>query len=232
MSANDQSGFRVRLEGASLLDLVQMECLSGATRAVRVTSSGRQGALFFRGGQLVHAEAGAERGETAAFTILGWTEGAIHPTDRVVPTESSIATPWQALLLEVARRRDEDAREPHERETKLVPFPERPGAPAARKTPVKDDPPKEARAAVRLSPDGQVRATRGDAEALVAMAAYAARLGEVVGELLGADGFRALECTYKRGGGCFVFRDARGDLMAVEPAEGVDLSAIRRRLGL
>ena len=48
-------GCRAKLAGVSLWDLVQMECLSGRERVIRVSSGADVGYLFFRGGQIVHA---------------------------------------------------------------------------------------------------------------------------------------------------------------------------------
>lgn len=47
----DDDGFRVSLEGATLPDLVQMECLAMSNRVFRVTSGNHIGYLFFHRGQ-------------------------------------------------------------------------------------------------------------------------------------------------------------------------------------
>jgi len=74
-----ESGFRANLHGASLADLVQMECLSGHERVIRISSGTDVGYLFFRGGQIVHAVSRRGIGETAALEILRWNDGTFEP---------------------------------------------------------------------------------------------------------------------------------------------------------
>src|SRR5580704_13715796 len=101
------SGFQARIKGANLADLVQMECLAGSRRVVRVTSGDQVGYLFFRGGQVVHALARSLIGEAAALEMLGWDEGTFDPAERDWPSKDSITCNWQGLLLRAAQARDE-----------------------------------------------------------------------------------------------------------------------------
>src|SRR6185503_20275901 len=105
-----ESGFRASLHGASLADLVQMECLSGRERVMRVCSGGEVGYLFFRGGQLVHAVSRRGVGETAALEILRWNDGTFEPCNAGWPERDSISSSWQNLLLIAAQHRDESGR--------------------------------------------------------------------------------------------------------------------------
>jgi len=99
------SGFQARIKGANLADLVQMECLAGSRRVVRVTSGDQVGYLFFRSGQLVHALARSLVGEAAALEMLGWDEGTFEPGERDWPARDSIPCNWQSLLLRAAQAR-------------------------------------------------------------------------------------------------------------------------------
>jgi hypothetical protein len=122
-------GFRAKLAGVSLWDLVQMECLAGARKVVRVTGEAGIGYLYFDRGQIVHAVTAARSGhqlaghevagQEAALEILGWTNGSFQPCDRPWPEVAAIVTSHEALLLEAARRRDERERAA----TNLVSFP-------------------------------------------------------------------------------------------------------------
>lgn len=115
-------GFSAQLRGVSLWDLVQMECLARSRLAVQVVGDGGVGYLYFDGGHIVHATTAIRMGEAAALEILGWTNGSFHPCDRPWPERATIATSHEALILEVARRRDEG------RASNLVAFPGRSGA--------------------------------------------------------------------------------------------------------
>ena len=62
-----ESGFRANLHGASLADLVQMECLSGRERVMRVSSGGKSLRRSLGGG-------GSSR-STAAMVDIGESPG-------------------------------------------------------------------------------------------------------------------------------------------------------------
>jgi len=108
-SADDVApeGFAIRLPSAQLGDLIQINCLNRVRGAFRVSSEGRQGHLFFEGGQLIHADFGAVTGLDAVVQMLGWRGGAIEPCHAPWPPESSIDMGADALLLCAAQRLDE-----------------------------------------------------------------------------------------------------------------------------
>jgi hypothetical protein len=100
-------GFRAKLAGVGLWDLVQMECLAGSHLVVLVSGEGGIGYLYFDHGQIVHAVTTDHLGEAAALEILSWTNGSFQPCDRPWPEVATIATSYEALILQVAKRRDE-----------------------------------------------------------------------------------------------------------------------------
>lgn len=106
-----QHGFSGNFVGASLPDLIQMECLSGQRRALRVTSDEQVGYLFVADGRVMHAITAELIGEPAALAILSWSSGSFEPCQagfpRVPPIEASV----QSLLLRAAQYRDEAQRE-------------------------------------------------------------------------------------------------------------------------
>lgn len=105
------SGFDGHLRGATLADLIQLECLSGVRAAVSVHSLGRQAYLFFESGRITHALCGDLQDEAAVLEILGWDTGTFGSNDLVWPTRAAMSTPWQQLLMTAAHRRDELSRE-------------------------------------------------------------------------------------------------------------------------
>lgn len=238
-----ESGFRAHLHGASLADLVQMECLSGRERVIRVSSGGEVGYLFFRGGQMVHAVSRRGMGETAALEILRWDDGTFEPCSAGWPDRDSIGSNWQNLLLLAAQHRDESGRH------NLVAFP---GARAvAQRTPspppvsastvsrseasVNGESPSpllaQVRAAVRIDPAGNVVGSKGEAEELTQVAAYAARLAELVGDGLGMQGLVSVEVTQQRSR-TLIYKEKSGNTFALSAAPEADLSQVRERLGL
>jgi hypothetical protein len=109
--AAPSSGFEGHLRGASLADLIQLECMSGVRAAVSVHSLGRQAYLFFEGGRITHALCGDLQDEAAVLEILGWDTGTFGSNDRVWPARPAMTTPWQQLVMTAAQRRDEQERE-------------------------------------------------------------------------------------------------------------------------
>src|SRR5688572_25046831 len=101
------NGFEGVIQGAALPDLIQMECLSMTTRAVRVERGSFMGRIFFAGGQIVHAELGSSIGEKALFEMLYWKGGTFSIEEGVRPLDETITCDWHTLLLEAAHHHDE-----------------------------------------------------------------------------------------------------------------------------
>lgn len=244
------SGFHAQLSGANLSDLIQMECMTRARRVVRVTTRGNIGYLYFRDGHVGHASTLDLDGEAAALDMLTWDQGTFEVTERDWPPMDTIRTPWQGLLLKAAQRHD-DARH-----GKLVAFPQkerssvRPEGPSSsewlvpetevdvdvhmkanEKPSLESD---EFELSVRLSANGAVLFSNGapeaDVEDFAGMVAYASRLAELVGELIGVDGFQAMDVVFKQGQ-CVMYKED-GELVGLKLGPKADVAALRAKLGL
>jgi hypothetical protein len=270
-TTSSSSGFHAQLHGASLWDLVQMECLARSHLVIEVTGEGGSGYLYFDGGRVVHATTARNRGVAAAYEILEWTHGTFRASNRSWPTgASTIDLTHESLLLNAAKARDD-----RERGTSnLVAFPgraveleleddldesvedaledvdvelleveqEEVGEVAMRSPNIEDTPtspsvlPRNDSSAdfpvmLRLSAAGAVIRNKGGSEELAEAAAYAHRLVQLTGELLGFVEFVALECTFTEGR-CLVFREGDGDVVVLKPRPDLNLQALRERLGL
>jgi hypothetical protein len=254
------SWFRANLT-ASLTDLVQMECLARSTQVIRVISGDDVGYLYFQRGEIVHAMSSNAVGESAALEILGWETGSFEPCTAGWTSVPTISTPWQALVMRAATARDEARRDETKKRTVVTfprertqatmpdkpsqnlsgfPRPERPGsgqfATPAASAPAQSTasgPPsgRGIERAVRLDAEGKVVSTRGDADELAAMTAYATRLSSLIGERLGMETLRAVECmagTTRR----LFYIEKNGNLIGLETPADVDLTALREKLGL
>jgi Domain of unknown function (DUF4388) len=238
-----ESGFRASLHGASLADLVQMECLSGRERVIRISSGNEVGYLFFRGGQIVHAVSRRSVGESAALEILRWNDGTFEPCSAGWPDRDSITSNWQNLLLTVAQHRDESGRH------NLVAFPGSRTSPRTPSPPPSVPPPAssrsevsvtvetqapalaQVRAAVRIDQAGNVVSAKGATEELAEVVAYAARLAELVGDGLGMQGLLSIEVAHRRSR-TLIYKEKNGNTLALTAALDADLSQVRERLGL
>ena len=112
-------GFSAQLRGASLWDLVQMECLGRSHRVVQVVGEGGVGYLYFDRGRIMHATTAQRMGESAALEILSWTNGSFQSCERAWPPQATIRTSHEGLILQVAQLRDETSA------SNLVAFPGR-----------------------------------------------------------------------------------------------------------
>lgn len=250
-------GFSAQFHSASLWDLVQMECLARTRGAVRVTSKGQSGLLFFDGGRIVHAETAQAVGETAALEILGWESGSFDPCHVGWPRSTSITMGSEGLLLRAAQGRDEgggsnlvafpgrtveasapDASDPEafmiiddkDWESEVT----RPAGPnmgleTNRYAPSRGSDQVDLPLAVRVAPNGTVLEASDDD--LGDAIAYAGRLAALIGDLIGLDGFRALECASKDER-IVMFMEEGGDLVAGRISALTDITALRERLGL
>jgi hypothetical protein len=239
------TGFQAQLRGASLWDLVQIECLARKHRVVRVTTVGNVGYLYFDDGDIVHAATLELEGEAAAFEMLHWSQGTFETCERNWPEHPSITISWQALLLRAAQIKDEYGR------AKVLSLPSKDrvdhqGASITVESQMTMKAPpgdtgngsnahwnvEDFEVAVRLGPSGDVLASRGPTEEFADIVAYTARLVDILGELLGLEGFRGLECTFKHGR-CLLLREADGSILGVKPVSPqVDLSLLRERMGI
>lgn len=230
-----ESGFRAHLNGASLADLVQMECLSGRERVIRISSDGDVGYLYFRGGQIVHAVSRRGIGETAALEILRWNDGTFEACNAGWPDRDSITCNWQNLLLLAAQHRDESGRH------NLVAFPgaaarsaQRPSSTPPPPSVNSDSSPPmlaQVRAAVRIDANGTIVTSKGAADELSQVAAYASRLAELIGDGLGMSGLRSVE-VLQPSTRTLICREKSGTTLALTAAPDADLTQVRERLGL
>jgi hypothetical protein len=246
-----ESGFRASLHGASLADLVQMECLSGRERVIRISSGTEVGYLFFRSGQIVHAVSRRGIGETAALEILRWNDGTFEPCSAGWPDRDSIGSNWQNLILLAAQHRDEANRRDETSHHNLVAFPgarsgvPRPALPPPSVPPLSASSRSEGsvsteapapmlaqvRAAVRIDPAGNVVSAKGEAAELSQVAAYAARLAELIGDGLGMQGLVSVEVAQQHTR-TLIYKEKSGNTFALSAAADADLTQVRERLGL
>jgi hypothetical protein len=84
---------------------------------------------------------------------------------------------------------------------------------------------------LRLSPSGTVVVSRGASEDFGDIVAYACRLSELIGMLLGVERFSAMECLFKTGR-CFIVLQEDGEVVALRPQSTTDLKAVRELLGV
>jgi CheY-like chemotaxis protein len=96
-----------RVENITLPSFLQLLELERKTCTLAITSLGRAGGLFFRGGRLVGAATGELSGQPAALEIVTWEDADIEILDVCPQVEPEIGAGLSYLLMEGMRLQDE-----------------------------------------------------------------------------------------------------------------------------
>jgi len=97
-----------RLSEMSLATLVQLACQEGNQAQLSIRQGKSEAALYFEGGNIVHASLDDQVGEEVVYRILGWQDGEFSLDSGVAPPTHTIETPWSALLMDGLQRQDEE----------------------------------------------------------------------------------------------------------------------------
>jgi CheY-like chemotaxis protein len=106
-----QAGFQGMLRQVGLQDVIQMECLGRNSSILEIRNRQLTGHIYIEDGRIIHADAGAVKGEVAFQKLLSLPGGSFQLQHFEPPTERSIDGQWEFLLMEAARVRDETAGE-------------------------------------------------------------------------------------------------------------------------
>jgi CheY-like chemotaxis protein len=106
LGRDNENGFR-GIQSKSLMDILQMECLSQSSTVFRITRGSLVGKIWILNGDLIDAETDGARGEAAFRRILEWKSGTFETLPCEPERERSITKSINALLLETAQAIDE-----------------------------------------------------------------------------------------------------------------------------
>jgi CheY-like chemotaxis protein len=106
LGRDSDAGFR-GIQSKSLMDIIQMECLSRSSTVLRITRGTLVTKIWIQDGELIDAEAEGARGEEAFRRILAWRSGTFENLPAEPHRERTITKPINALLLESAQAMDE-----------------------------------------------------------------------------------------------------------------------------
>ncbi len=101
------SGFRGVLRSVGLTEIIQMECLNKNSSILRINAGSTTGLIYICEGNIIHAEAGAIKGEAALQKIFALAGGDFSLKPYAEPPERTIDGQWEFLLMEAAQKRDE-----------------------------------------------------------------------------------------------------------------------------
>jgi predicted regulator of Ras-like GTPase activity (Roadblock/LC7/MglB family) len=95
------------IAGIALADVIQLNQQNRFSGCVAVESSAGNGLLFFRDGEIIHAEQGKLTGEDAFHDVFAWPTGRYRLQPNVTTARSTIQKRSHHLLLDAARLLDE-----------------------------------------------------------------------------------------------------------------------------
>ncbi|MDZ4816877.1 MAG: response regulator [Verrucomicrobiota bacterium] len=98
--------FQGSLKHLQLIDIIQLKCLGKATSCLKVVNAmGQTGLIFFKDGNVVHAQTGVLQGVQAFFDVIQWKGGNIIEMDPPPPLgRETISEKWEKLILEGLRQ--------------------------------------------------------------------------------------------------------------------------------
>lgn len=114
LGRDTEEGFR-GLQSKSLVDLIQLECISQSSLVLRITNGALTGRIWITGGDLVDAETGGATGESAFQKIMAWKAGTFESLPAEPAHPRTIFKSYNALLLETVQAMDETRASDQER---------------------------------------------------------------------------------------------------------------------
>jgi len=96
------------LRDMSVYDLIQHYCQEQKTAELIIRQDNLKAELYFKDGAVKHARMGKDQGEEVVYHLLGWRSGQFTLENGVEPPAITIQRSWSSLLLEGARRLDEE----------------------------------------------------------------------------------------------------------------------------
>jgi len=106
LGMQEASGFR-GVQSKSLVDIIQMECLSHSSSVMKISNGSQVGKIWFIDGDVIDATIDDLSGEEAFKKILFWKTGNFETLPAEPGHPRVITSSYQGLLLETAQSADE-----------------------------------------------------------------------------------------------------------------------------
>ncbi len=106
LNRESEAGFR-GVQSKSLVDIIQLECLSQNSCLLRITNGSLSGSIWIQDGDIIDAQVGELSGEAAFFKILSWRAGNFETLRPEPDRPRTITKSYDGLLLESAQAVDE-----------------------------------------------------------------------------------------------------------------------------
>jgi CheY-like chemotaxis protein len=106
LEKEDVGGFR-GVQSKTLVDIIQLECLTQSSAILKVSSAGGEGRIWISRGDILDAATGEQLGKEAFLEMLRWKAGSFEILPNDVPRPRTIFSSYENLLMETAQTIDE-----------------------------------------------------------------------------------------------------------------------------
>ncbi len=107
LERESQGGFR-GVQSKTLLDIIQMECLTQNSCVLKITSAAGEGRIWIQKGEIVDAAVEDKIGKSALVEMIGWKAGNFEVLPAGLPRPRTIFGQYESLLMETAQTIDEN----------------------------------------------------------------------------------------------------------------------------
>src|SRR5829696_5323303 len=108
LEREEQGGFR-GVQSKTLIDLIQLECLTQSSAILKITTAIADGRIWVQRGDIIDAATGELAGREALLEMLRWKSGNFEILPHDIPRPRTIFTNYESLLMETAQLLDESA---------------------------------------------------------------------------------------------------------------------------
>src|ERR1700744_2657284 len=110
LEKEDAVGFR-GVQSKTLVDIVQLECLTQSSAILKITSATGEGRIWIQKGEIIDAACGELMGKEAFLEMLRWKTGSFEILPNDTPRPRTIFSSYENLLMETAQTLDETGAE-------------------------------------------------------------------------------------------------------------------------
>lgn len=108
LERESQGGFR-GVQSKTLMDIIQLECLTQSTSVLKITSELGEGRVWIQKGEIIDSTVEDKSGKEAIVEMLGWKAGNFEVLPYGLPRPRTIFINYESLLMETAQSLDEAA---------------------------------------------------------------------------------------------------------------------------
>jgi len=106
LEKEDVGGFR-GVQSKTLVDIVQLECLTQSSAILKITSATGEGRIWIQKGEIIDAASAELMGKEAFLEMLRWRTGSFEIMPNDAPRPRTIFSSYENLLMETAQSLDE-----------------------------------------------------------------------------------------------------------------------------